>query len=69
MLDKLEGICGNERETGNHGRTREAVRICKEYLFSREKKVVDMFMELYDEQKVLRLMWKAKSMRLKMLPR
>lgn len=58
MLDKLEGICGNERETGNHGRTREAVqeavRICKEYLFNREKKVVDMLMELYDEQEMLR---------------
>ncbi len=64
MLDKLEGICGNERETGNHGRTREAVqeaiRICKErnvlkeYLSSREKEVVDMLMELYDEQEMLR---------------
>lgn len=62
-----------------HGRTREAVqeaiRICKErnvlkeYLSSREKEVVDMLMELYNERKCLGLMWKAKSMRLKMLPR
>ena len=47
-----------------HGRTREAVQeaiwICKEknvlkeYLSSREKEVVDMLMELYDEQEVLR---------------
>ena len=47
-----------------HGRTREAVqeaiRICKdrnvlkEYLSSREQEVVDMMMELYDEQEVLR---------------
>ena len=47
-----------------HGRTREAVqgaiRICKdrnvlkEYLSSREQEVVDMLMELYDEQEVLR---------------
>lgn len=47
-----------------YGRTREAVqeaiRICKErnilkeYLSSREKEVVDMLMELYDEQEVLR---------------
>ena len=47
-----------------HGRTREAIqeaiRICKdrnvlkEYLSSREKEVVDMLMELYDEQEVLR---------------
>ena len=47
-----------------HGRTREAVReairICKdrnvlkEYLSSMEQEVVDMMMELYDEQEVLR---------------
>ena len=47
-----------------HGRTRKAVqesiRICKdrnvlkEYLSSREQEVVDMLMELYDEEEVLR---------------
>ena len=47
-----------------HGRTREAVqeaiRICKEknvlkeYLSSREKEVVDMLMELYDQEEVIK---------------
>ena len=55
-------VCNEQ--VAKHGRTREAgqeaVRICKErnvlkeYLSSREKEVVDMLMELYDEQEVIR---------------
>ena len=55
-------VCNEQ--VAKHGRTREAVqeavRICKErnvlkeYLSSREKEVVDMLMELYDEQEMLR---------------
>jgi len=55
-------VCNKQVEV--YGRTRkaiqEAVRICKdknvlkEYLESREQEVVDMMMELYDEQEILR---------------
>ncbi len=55
-------VCNGQIEV--YGRTRkaiqEAVRICKdknvlkEYLESREQEVVDMMMELYDEQEILR---------------
>ena len=41
-----------------YGRTQkaitEAIRICKEYLESKEKEVVDIMMVLYDEQEVVR---------------
>lgn len=55
-------VCNRQIEV--YGRTRraiqEAVRICKnrnilkEYLESREQEVVDMIMELYDEQEILK---------------
>ena len=55
-------VCNEQVEV--YGRTRkaiqEAVRICKdknvlkEYLESREQEVVDMMMELYDEQEILK---------------
>ncbi len=55
-------VCNGQTEV--YGRTRkaiqEAVRICrdknvlKEYLESREQEVVDMMMELYDEQEILK---------------
>ena len=55
-------VCNKQVEV--YGRTRkaiqEAVRICKdknvlkEYLESREQEVVDMMMELYDEQEILK---------------
>ena len=55
-------VCNGQIEV--YGRTRkaiqEAVRICKgknvlkEYLESREQEVVDMMMELYDEQEILK---------------
>ncbi len=53
-----------DEQVAIHGRTREAIqeaiRICrdrnvlKEYLSSREQEVIDMMMELFDEQEVIR---------------
>ena len=60
-----------QEQASSHGRTRkaiqEAIRICKdrnvlkEYLESKEKEVVNMMMELYDQEEVMRSYVKSKE--------
>ena len=60
-----------QEQVSIHGRTRkaiqEAIRICKdrnvlkEYLESKEKEVVNMMMELYDQEEVMRSYVKSKE--------
>ena len=60
-----------QKQTSIYGRSRkaiqEAIRICKnrnvlkEYLESREKEVIDMMMDLYDQEEVMRSYVKSKE--------
>ena len=60
-----------QEQTSIYGRSRkaiqEAIRICKnrnvlkEYLESREKEVIDMMMDLYDQEEVMRSYVKSKE--------
>ena len=60
-----------QEQASIHGRTRkaiqEAIRICKdrnvlkEYLESKEKEIVNMMMELYDQEEVMRSYIRSKE--------